>query len=174
MRQAGLDRQVRTEICDYRDVEGQFDFVVSIEMFEAVGEAFWPGYFTTVSNRLRPGGRALIQTIVIADELFENYRRSTDFIQQYVFPGGMLPSPSVFEKEARRVGLRLGERHFFGVDYAETLSRWRDRYNAAAVSLRKYGFDARFERLWNFYLAYCEAGFRAGSINVAQMELINA
>lgn len=171
MRQAGLDRQVRTEICDYRDVEGQFDFVVSIEMLEAVGEAFWPGYFSAVSDRLRPGGRAMIQTIVIADELFENYRRSTDFIQQYVFPGGMLPSPSVFEQQARRVGLQLGERHLFGLDYAETLLRWRDSYNAAAASLRQYGFDARFERLWNFYLAYCEAGFRAGSINVAQMEL---
>ncbi len=171
MRQAGLDRQVRTEICDYRDVEGQFDFVVSIEMFEAVGEAFWPTYFSAVSDRLRPGGRALIQTIVIADELFENYRRSTDFIQQYVFPGGMLPSLSVFEQQARRVGLQLGEGHLFGLDYAETLSRWRGSYNAAAGSLRKYGFDAHFERLWNFYLAYCEAGFRAGSINVAQMEL---
>ncbi|UCH47957.1 MAG: class I SAM-dependent methyltransferase [Betaproteobacteria bacterium] len=174
MRQAGLDRQVQTEICDYRDVEGQFDFVVSIEMFEAVGEAFWPGYFAAVKKRLSRGGRALIQTIVIADELFENYRRSTDFIQQYVFPGGMLPSPSAFAQQAERAGLELGECHFFGLDYAETLARWRASYNAAAPSLRKYGFDARFERLWNFYLTYCEAGFRAGSINVAQMELINA
>ena len=174
MWQAGLDRQVRTEICDYRDVEGQFDFVVSIEMFEAVGEAFWPGYFEAVKQRLRPGGRALIQTIVIADDLFDNYRRSTDFIQQYVFPGGMLPSPSEFARQAEHVGLELGDLHFFGLDYAETLARWRERYNAVAVSLRKYGFDERFERLWNFYLAYCEAGFRAGSINVAQMELINA
>jgi cyclopropane-fatty-acyl-phospholipid synthase len=174
MLQAGLDQQVKTEICDYRDVEGKYDFVVSIEMFEAVGEAFWPSYFTAIRDRLRRGGHALIQTIVIADELFDNYRRSTDFIQQYVFPGGMLPSPSAFSEQARQTGLQLGERHFFGLDYAETLARWRESYNAAAASLRKYGFDARFERMWNFYLAYCEAGFRAGSINVAQMELNNA
>ena len=174
MREGGLDQQVTTEICDYRDVEGQYDFVVSIEMFEAVGEAYWPSYFTAIQERLRRGGRALIQTIVIADELFDYYRRSTDFIQQYVFPGGMLPSPSAFAGQARQAGLQLGESHFFGLDYAETLARWRESYNAAAASLRKYGFDARFERLWNFYLAYCEAGFRAGSINVAQMELINA
>lgn len=173
MRQAGLAHQVRTEICDYRDVKGQFDFVVSVEMFEAVGEAYWPSFFATVRERLRRGGRALIQTIVIGDELFEEYRRSTDFIQQYVFPGGMLPSPSAFEEQARRADLILGDRHFFGLDYAETLARWRQRYNAAALSLRKYGFDLRFERLWNFYLAYCEAGFRAASIDVAQMELIN-
>lgn len=174
MREVGLDQQVRTEICDYRDVDGQFDFVVSIEMFEAVGEAFWPSYFTAVRDRLRVGGRALIQSIVIADELFEYYRRSTDFIQHYVFPGGMLPSPSAFAQQAKRVGLQLGAHHFFGLDYAETLARWRESYNVAAPSLRTYGFDKRFERLWNFYLAYCEAGFRAGSIDVAQMELINA
>ena len=174
MREAGLDQQVTTEICDYRDVEGKFDFVVSIEMFEAVGEAFWPSYFAAIQERLRSGGRALIQTIVIADELFDYYRRSTDFIQHYVFPGGMLPSPSAFAGQVRQAGLRLGESHLFGLDYAETLARWRESYNAAAASLRKHGFDARFERLWNFYLAYCEAGFRAGSINVAQMELINA
>jgi cyclopropane-fatty-acyl-phospholipid synthase len=173
MRRAGLAHQVQTEICDYRDVKGQFDFVVSVEMFEAVGEAYWPSYFATVRERLRPGGRALIQTIVIADELFEEYRRSTDFIQQYVFPGGMLPSPSAFEEQVRRAGLKLADRHFFGLDYAQTLARWRERYNAVALSLRKYGFDMRFERLWNFYLAYCEAGFRAASIDVAQMELIN-
>ena len=174
MRRAGIERQVQTEICDYRDVDGQFDFVVSIEMFEAVGEAYWPSYFSAVRERLRRGGRALIQTIVIADELFDEYRRSTDFIQQYIFPGGMLPSPSVFEEQAGRAGLVLEHSHFFGLDYAETLARWRERYNAVAPSLRKHGFDTRFERLWNFYLAYCEAGFRAGSIDVTQMELINA
>ena len=173
MREAGLDGQVQIEICDYRDVKGQFDFIVSIEMFEAVGEAYWPGYFAAVRERLRSGGRALIQTIVIADELFDDYRRSTDFIQQYVFPGGMLPSPSVFRREAKSAGLAVGGSHYFGPDYAETLARWRDRYNSVAALLRNHGFDARFERLWNFYLAYCEAGFRAGSIDVAQMELIN-
>lgn len=173
MRKASLEDHVQTEICDYRDVRGQFDIVVSIEMFEAVGQAYWPSYFAAVRERLRPGGRALIQTIVIDEELFDDYSRSTDFIQQYVFPGGMLPSPSIFTEQAKAAGLSLGESHFFGLDYAETLARWRERYNSAAVSLRACGFDAQFERLWNFYFAYCEAGFRAGSIDVAQIELIN-
>jgi len=171
MRQTGLEQRVEIELCDYRDVEGQYDFVVSIEMLEAVGEAYWPGYFAVVRDRLRPGGRALIQTIVIADDLFESYRQGTDFIQQYVFPGGMLPSVSAFAKQAEAAGLTLGDQYFFGLDYAQTLRLWRERYNEAAPSLRKLGFDARFERLWNFYLAYCEAGFRAGSIDVAQLEL---
>jgi len=171
MQKAGLEHQVEVELCDYRDVAGQFDFVVSIEMLEAVGESYWPSYFATVRDRLRRGGRALIQTIVISDELFESYRHGTDFIQQYVFPGGMLPSPSMFAKQAGDAGLTVGDEYFFGLDYAQTLRRWRERYNQTAASLRKFGFDARFERLWNFYLAYCEAGFRAGSINVAQLEL---
>lgn len=167
----GIEKQVSAQLCDYRDVKGQFDFVVSIEMLEAVGEAYWADYFGVVRNRLRQGGRALIQTIVIADELFESYRRGTDFIQQYVFPGGMLPSPTEFAKYASGAGLRVGDRYFFGLDYAQTLRIWRERYKQAAPSLKRLGFDERFERLWNFYLAYCEAGFRAGSIDVAQLEL---
>lgn len=168
---AGIDQQVSARICDYRDVKGQFDFVVSIEMLEAVGEAYWADYFGVVRNRLRQGGRALIQSIVIADELFESYRRGTDFIQQYVFPGGMLPSPTEFAIRAEAAGLGVGDRYCFGLDYARTLRMWRERYNHAAPSLRQLGFDDRFERLWNFYLAYCESGFRAGSIDVVQMEL---
>ena len=171
IRRNGLERQITVELCDYRDVDGSFDYVVSIEMLEAVGESYWPGYFSVVRDRLKPGGRALIQTIVIADDLFENYRKSTDFIQQYVFPGGMLPSPGAFARNARAAGLTLGDQHFFGLDYAKTLRIWRERYNRVAPDLRQLGFDERFERLWNFYFAYCEAGFRAGSINVAQMEL---
>ncbi|KPK35186.1 MAG: cyclopropane-fatty-acyl-phospholipid synthase [Betaproteobacteria bacterium SG8_40] len=168
---AGIEHQVSAQLCDYRDVKGQFDFVVSIEMFEAVGEAYWAGYFGVVRDRLRQGGRALIQTIVIADELFDSYRRGTDFIQQYVFPGGMLPSSAGFARHAAAAGLSVSDRYFFGLDYAQTLRIWRERYNQAAPSLKRLGFDDRFERLWNFYLAYCEAGFRAGSIDVAQMEL---
>jgi cyclopropane-fatty-acyl-phospholipid synthase len=168
---AGIEHLASAQLCDYRDVKGQFDFVVSIEMLEAVGEAYWADYFGVVRDRLRQGGRALIQTIVIADELFESYRRGTDFIQQYVFPGGMLPSPTGFAKHAEAAGLSVGDRFFFGLDYAQTLRIWRERYNQAAPSLKRLGFDERFERLWNFYLAYCEAGFRAGSIDVAQMEL---
>ncbi len=173
MQQAGLDRLVQTEICDYRDIGGQYDFVVSIEMLEAVGEAYWPTYFSTIKDRLRRGGRALIQTIVIADDLFENYRRSTDFIQQYIFPGGMLPSPLVFAQRAESAGLELRDQYYFGLDYAKTLAYWRERYNLSAASLGSLGFDTRFDRLWNFYLAYCEAGFRAGTINVAQLELLD-
>ena len=172
-RRCGLEQQIEVELRDYRDVEGTFDFVVSIEMIEAVGEAYWPGYFSVVRDRLRHGGRALVQTIVIADELFKSYRKGTDFIQQYIFPGGMLPSPSAFARQAEAAGLTLGDGYFFGLDYAQTLRLWRERYNEAAPSLRKLGFDARFERLWNFYFAYCEAGFRTGSIDVAQLELSN-
>ncbi len=165
---AGLSNSVELALCDYRDVIGEFDFVVSIEMLEAVGEAYWPAYFRTLHDRLGPGGRALVQTIVIADDLFEHYRRSTDFIQQYVFPGGMLPSRAILGKQAETAELRATESIAFGGDYAETLQRWRQRYNRCAPELRALGFDSRFERLWNFYLAYCEAGFRAGSIDVIQ------
>lgn len=170
---ARLEQQVQIELCDYRDVKGEFDFVVSIEMFEAVGEAYWPGYFRTVQQRLRPGGCALIQTILIADELFENYRRGTDFIQQYIFPGGMLPSYSVFTDHAARAGLTIRDSYLFGGDYAKTLSHWRERYNKVAPALRRLGFDERFERMWNFYFAYCEAGFLTGSTDVAQVVLAN-
>ncbi len=168
---AGLGDRVRFALTDYRDLSGTFDHVVSVEMFEAVGERYWPAYFSTVRDRLRPGGGAVVQTIVIADELYEQYRRGTDFIQQYVFPGGMLPSPGIFREQAQRAGLRVGGEHAFGLDYAQTLKCWRTRYAHAAGNLRRFGFDARFERLWNFYLAYCEAGFRAGSTEVMQVEL---
>ncbi len=169
--QAGIAGLARAELCDYRDARGRYDHVVSIEMFEAVGEAYWPAYFSALRDRLRPGGKAVVQTIVIDDALFESYRRGTDFIQQYVFPGGMLPSPSAFREGAARAGLTVHDAFAFGHDYARTLACWRERYNAAAAGLRPLGFDPRFERLWNFYLSYCEAGFSAGSIDVIQWEL---
>jgi cyclopropane-fatty-acyl-phospholipid synthase len=171
---AGLSKRVEFSLTDYRDVQGCFDYVVSIEMFEAVGERFWPAYFSILRDRLKPGGRALVQTITIADELFAQYRKSTDFIQQYVFPGGMLPSASVFRKLAGRAGLIVGDEHRFGIDYAETLKSWRVRYRKVSNQLRLLGFDARFERLWNFYLVYCEVGFRAASTDVMQVELHRA
>ena len=171
IRDAGLSRLVEFSLTDYRDVQGSFDYVVSIEMFEAVGERFWPAYFAVVRDRLKRGGSALVQTITIADELFAQYRKSTDFIQQYIFPGGMLPSPSIFRKLAGRAGLTVRDEHCFGIDYAETLKYWRTRYRKVVDELRLLGFDGRFERLWNFYLIYCEVGFRAGSTDVMQVEL---
>ncbi len=168
---ARLSHFVEIALTDYRDVQGDFDYIVSIEMFEAVGEKFWPEYFSVLRNRLKPGGRALIQTITIAEELFSRYRKSTDFIQQYIFPGGMLPSLGVFRKMALRAGLTVRDEHRFGIDYAETLKHWRTRFLAVSQDLRVLGFDARFEKLWNFYLTYCEAGFRATSTDVMQLEL---
>jgi cyclopropane-fatty-acyl-phospholipid synthase len=172
---AGLSERVALKFCDYRDVRGRFDHVVSIEMYEAVGERFWPVYFRTIRDRLTPGGKALVQAITIADVRFERYRRGTDFIQQYIFPGGMLASPTVLQAQARRAGLAVRSVHNFGPDYAETLQRWTQRFNQAWSELRTHGgFDARFKRLWNFYLAYCEAGFRAGSTDVLQVEMSHA
>jgi cyclopropane-fatty-acyl-phospholipid synthase len=168
---AGLADRVKLSFSDYRDVTGAYDHLVSIEMYEAVGERYWPRYFETLAQRLRPGGRALIQAITIDDALFEPYRRGTDFIQQYIFPGGMLASASVFRSQARRVGLALRSAHAFGLDYAETLKRWHQRFDAAWPQLQEMGFDSRFRRLWSFYLSYCEAGFRAGTTDVFQMEL---
>jgi cyclopropane-fatty-acyl-phospholipid synthase len=174
IRQAKLDDRCRFDLQDYREEERQYDGIVSIEMFEAVGEAYWPAYFDTVKRSLKGGGRAVVQTILIDDALFERYRTGSDFIQQYVFPGGMLPSPRRFTEEAARAGLKVTAQEHFGLDYAETLKRWRTDFHARADSVRKIGFDERFMRIWHFYLAYCEAGFRAGSIDVAQFRLEHA
>jgi cyclopropane-fatty-acyl-phospholipid synthase len=161
-------------LVDYRDVDGKFDAIVSIEMFEAVGETWWPGYFGMIKQCLREGGRAAVQTITIKDELFDAYRGSSDFIQQYIFPGGMLPSQRRFEEEARRAGLRVTNRLAFGLDYARTLSIWRERFHQDLDQVHELGFDDRFIRIWNFYLAYCEAGFAAGSTDVVQYTLEHA
>ena len=169
--EAGLGEGADFALQDYRDETGQFDGVVSIEMFEAVGEAYWPTYFEAVSRALKPAGRAVIQTITIDDALFERYRRGTDFIQQYVFPGGMLPSPTVFEAQAGRAGLKVVDAHRFGVDYARTLRDWRERFLERLPEVRSLGFDERFVRTWTFYLAYCEAAFARGNCDVVQYTL---
>ncbi|MBX3604407.1 MAG: class I SAM-dependent methyltransferase [Piscinibacter sp.] len=157
---------------DYRDIDdGPYDAVVSIEMFEAVGRAYWPGFFETLRRQLKPGGRACIQTITIRDDLFPRYVRSTDFIQQYIFPGGLLPSPSAFRAAAASAGLRVVNELAFGADYAETLRRWRERFLAEDRQVRALGFDTRFMRLWEFYLAYCEAAFATGNTSVMQFTL---
>ncbi|MFN3544690.1 MAG: class I SAM-dependent methyltransferase [Thiobacillus sp.] len=174
IRRAGLDGQCAFEFQDYRDEQNQYDGIASIEMFEAVGEAYWPAYFATLKRSLKPGGRAVVQTILIDDALFERYRTGTDFIQQYVFPGGMLPSARRFRVEAQRAGLSITAAEHFGLDYAETLRRWRVAFHAELDAVRALGFDERFVRIWHFYLAYCEAGFRAGSIDVAQFRLEHA
>ncbi|MFG6443328.1 class I SAM-dependent methyltransferase [Pelomonas margarita] len=176
MRNAGLQEAVELLYQDYRDLPKQhaeqpFDAIVSIEMFEAVGHEYWRGYFETLNACLKPGGRACIQSITIRDDLFERYVRSTDFIQQYIFPGGLLPSPSAFEAEARRAGFVVEHKLAFGRDYAETLRRWRDAFLKDIDAVQRQGFDLRFQRIWTFYLAYCEAAFDAGSTDVMQFTL---
>ena len=156
---------------DYRDTNEQFDHIVSIEMFEAVGERWWPIYFRTVARALKPGGRAVIQSITIRDDLFADYRKGTDFIQQYVFPGGMLPSRSAFRAAAARQGLAVHGEYAFGADYARTLAEWRHAFEANWPQIAALGFDEQFRRLWRMYLCYCEAGFLAGNIDVVHFEL---
>ena len=141
-------------------------------MFEAVGEAHWPGYFARLRDAVRPGGRAVVQSITIDEALFDGYRRRSDFIQRHIFPGGMLPTPSGFRALAEEAGWRLVDDHAFGLDYAETLRRWGLDFAAARDDLEAQGYDRPFRRLWAFYLAYCEAGFRAGSIDVHQFTLV--
>ncbi|MEO8136393.1 MAG: class I SAM-dependent methyltransferase, partial [Betaproteobacteria bacterium] len=156
---------------DYRDETGTYDAVASIEMFEAVGERYWPRYFETLHRVLRPGGRAVIQAITIAEDRFERYRSTSDFIQQYIFPGGMLATKSRIAGEAARAGLRLDGVHEFGLDYARTLETWLERFDAAEPAVRQLGFPVRFVRMWRFYLAYCAAGFLSGTTNVGQYTL---
>ena len=168
---AGLSGQVELSLTDYRDIDGQYDHVVSIEMYEAVGERFWPSYFRAIRDVLKPGGRALIQGITIHDEVFGRYRRGTDFIQQYVFPGGMLASERAFAKATAGAGLQLHASEAFGRDYAETLRRWLKAFTEAEPRVRALGFDDRFIRMWRFYLCYCAAGFDSGRTDVLHFEL---
>lgn len=169
---AGLADRIDIRLEDYRDVDGCYDRIASIEMFEAVGEAYWPLFFRRVNDLLRPGGVAAMQVITIEDERFETYRRSPDFIQTYIFPGGMLPSPSILAQHITSAGLGLTDRLAFGADYARTLALWRQRFLDAWPRVRNLGFDERFRRLWDYYLGYCEAGFRAASVDVAQYRLV--
>jgi cyclopropane-fatty-acyl-phospholipid synthase len=171
MRDNGLDAQVDIALRDYRDARGRYDGIVSIEMFEAVGERYWADYFASVRDRLAPGGRATIQTITIAEHLFDDYRKSSDFIQQYVFPGGMLPSVSAFTAAARAAGLRIVDQFAFGQDYARTLAAWMGRFADRERDVRDAGFDTAFIRTWNFYLAYCAAAFRFENTDVVQFTL---
>ncbi len=166
----GAQAQLRLQ--DYRDIQdGPYDAICSIEMVEAVGREYWPEYFAAVARLLKPGGRACIQSIVIDDALWDRYIRSTDFIQQYIFPGGCLPCPREFRREAHAAGLAVVDEFAFGPDYAETLRRWRDAFLATKAQVLQLGFDERFIRTWEFYLAYCEAAFDEANIDVVQYTL---
>lgn len=171
----GLADRARFSLTDYRDTSGTFDRIVSIEMFEAVGEENWPAYFRTVHDRLRPGGEAVIQVITIDDDAFPAYRKRADFIQRYIFPGGMLPSPSAFRSAAQDAGLALAGEQFFGRSYERTLRIWQQSFERAWPEISRLdGFDERFRRMWRFYLLFCAEGFRDGLINVALFHLKRA
>ena len=169
---ASLADRADLRLQDYRDIRDEpFDAIVSIEMFEAVGREYWPGYFATLNRCLKPGGQACIQTITIHDDLFDRYVKSTDFIQQYIFPGGMLPCDRAFREEARKAGLEVVNALAFGPDYAETLRRWRTDFHAHLHQVQGLGFDQRFQHIWEFYLSYCEAAFDMGNTDVVQYTL---
>jgi cyclopropane-fatty-acyl-phospholipid synthase len=174
MFEKGLAERADIQLIDYRDVEGAFDRVASIEMFEAVGERYWPTYFGKIRSLLATGGRAGLQIITIKDELFRTYRRRADFIQKYVFPGGMLPSEERLRSEVARAGLSWRGASRFGQHYADTLAEWGGRFDTAWDDIRGLGFDERFRRLWRFYLSYCQAGFRTERTNVVQVSLAKA
>lgn len=167
----GLSDRIDIRIEDYRDVRGTFDGIASIEMFEAVGENNWRRYFDTVRARLADHGAAALQVITIDESRYDDYRRNADFIQRYIFPGGMLPAPSVFRAHAEEAGLLLRDSFFFGVSYAKTLGDWQQRFRERWPAIEKHGFDDRFRRVWEYYLAYCRAGFSTGGINVGQFVL---
>ena len=171
IRDESLSDRVHIALTDYRDLQGTFDKIVSIEMFEAVGQTYWPVYFKTLSKLLKPGGRAVIQSITIDHRAFDSYRRQPDFIQRYIFPGGMLPSMKMLEKPVSDAGLQLVSEHGYASHYARTLNHWRRRFNDSWPTLAKRNFDERFRRMWELYLAYCEGGFRAELIDVKQMLL---
>jgi cyclopropane-fatty-acyl-phospholipid synthase len=167
----GLNDRVEFKLLDYRDATGAYDKIASIEMFEAVGREYWPAYFGKVRDLLKPGGAAGLQIITIADRFFDAYSRGSDFIQQYVFPGGMLPSPTILKREIERAGLGWRGASAFGQDYARTLAEWHQRFLASWNDIIAMGFDDRFKKLWRFYLSYCEAGFRARTTDVMQVTL---
>jgi len=167
----GLSERADIRFVDYRDVGGRYDRVASIEMFEAVGQQYWPAYFAKIHSALKPGGRAGLQIITMRDEDFQTYRSRADFIQKYIFPGGMLPSETALRAVTEKAGLAWTAINRFGHDYAETLAQWHRNFEAAWDEIRRLGFDERFRKLWKFYLSYCEAGFRTERTNVVQLSL---
>jgi len=171
MKRAGVEDMVELKLQDYRDETGHYDGIASIEMFEAVGEKYWPTYFDTVRERLKPGKQATLQIITIQDKRYEIYRKGVDFIQKYIFPGGMLPSPSVLRQEVRKAGLDVVDSIEFGESYSQTLRRWHDAFNDRWDRIIDMGFDDRFRRMWNFYLCSCAATFHSGNCDVTQITI---
>jgi cyclopropane-fatty-acyl-phospholipid synthase len=171
VRTAGREARIGLRRQDYRDLTGQYDRVVSIEMFEAVGERYWPLYFDILRRSLKPGGRAALQVITIDEDYYDAYRKEPDFIQIYIFPGGMLPSVRAFNEQARGAGLRIAEQRFYGEHYARTLAHWRRGVRAQTDAIAALGFDRRFLRMWDYYLAYCEAGFRTRRVDLMHVAL---
>jgi cyclopropane-fatty-acyl-phospholipid synthase len=165
---AGLDDLVDLRLQDYRHIEEQYDHIVSIEMFEAVGESYWPSFFDTLFSRLKPGGKIALQTITIDHQHFDHYRQNVDFIQRYIFPGGMLPSPEVFAQHAERSGLTIEQATDYGADYERTVLAWHQRFNDVVHQVEALGYDNQFIRMWRYYLSYCEAGFRDKRTGVYQ------
>jgi cyclopropane-fatty-acyl-phospholipid synthase len=174
MQKAGLDDKVQLHFEDYRDVKGRYDYIVSIEMFEAVGERYWPVYFRTIKERLKQGGKALIQTITIDDRFFEAYRTRSDFIRHYTFPGGMLPSVARLTQEIDAAGLKCQEIFSFGQDYAKTCQQWLARIDEQLQPIKALGYSDAFVRSWRFYLGCCIGAFAAERTNVVQLEIIHA
>lgn len=169
-----LDGRADIRLQDYRDTEGKFDAIVSIEMFEAVGERYWPQYFQTLSDKLKRGGKAVVQTITIGDQFFDSYRTRSDFIRHYVFPGGMLPSSKRFQEEAAKAGLKTNDVYSFGQDYARTLREWLVRFEAKREEILGMGYNEAFIRNWRFYMSICAAAFAINRTNVLQIELSHA
>jgi cyclopropane-fatty-acyl-phospholipid synthase len=166
---AGLSDQVEIKLQEYRDERGTYDGIASIEMFEAVGEKYWPVYFDTLRDRLKPGRHATLQIITVQDKRWQVYKRGVDFIQKYIFPGGMLPSPSVLKAEVERSGLRIRGSIEFGQSYSDTLRRWHETFNSRWDEIAAMGFDDRFRRMWNFYLTSCAGAFKGGNCDVTQI-----
>lgn len=166
---AGLSDRVTFKLQDYRDETGTYDGIASIEMFEAVGERYWPVYFETLRKRLKPGAKATLQIITVADRRWETYRRGVDFIQKYIFPGGMLPSPAALRAEVEKAGLRVVRSIEFGESYSLTLRRWHEMFNAKWDQVARLGFDERFRRMWDFYLTSCAGTFASGNCDVTQI-----
>lgn len=167
--EAGLNEKVSVKLQDYRDEKGQYDRIASIEMFEAVGSDYWPVYFAQLRDRLKPGGKVGLQIITIQDRMWKSYTREMDFIRRYIFPGGMLPTPSILAKLAQNHDFKQENLRIFGLDYARTLTAWRQKFRAGWKELTPLGFDERFRRMWEYYFAYCEAGFLSGQIDVRQI-----